>query len=96
MRRLPHRRGSILLECYALHEEIRTYCIVDNGVVDAGGKLDCYYQYQFWRGSADIVGHYAVEGRLCSECLSDCFDVLGGGAPGSCPMYSTGSCTDWR
>ena len=62
MRRLSHRGRSILLECYALHEEIRTYRIVDNGLVDIGGKLDGHDQYQFRRSAIDLVRHYTVEG----------------------------------
>lgn len=77
MRRLSHCGRSILLECHAVHEEIRTYCIVGDRVVDAGGELDCHYQYQFRRGAIDLVGDHAVEGRLCAECISDRFDVLG-------------------
>ena len=94
MRRLPHRRRSILLECYALHEEIRTYYIVDNGMVDIGGELDCHYQYQFRRGAIDLVRHYVMEGRLCTKCISDCFDVLGSERPfSSLQTYCVRSCT---
>ena len=62
MRRLSYRRRCILLECYALDEEVGTYNILDNRMVDTGWELDRYYEYQLWRSSVGPIGDYTLEG----------------------------------
>ena len=55
MRRLPHCRRCLLLECNAVDQEVCAHHELGHRVVDAGGELDGHDEYQFWRSAVDSL-----------------------------------------
>ena len=53
MRRLPHCRRRLLLECDAVDQEVCADNELGHGMVDPGGQLDGHDEYYFWRGAVD-------------------------------------------